>query len=403
MLPDFYSRGMAATVRAVALAALAENGKLTLADLTRYREHVEYMSLFGKAHYLMAAVATPGGEAIAAEVGQIIMQSSVRSAGKLSFNERLDAGYARILATPMRDQCAVLSALVKSDGSISGADAFALVRTITQGRGARTHWENLQENAFCMNALTDYARAFESTAPMIDVLASIDDRPLGSASFNDIRDPATSLVREIEPGDPGVRRELEIAASGPGRLYYAARMSYAEPVEDTNVVNAGIEVRRELSVERNGEWVLLDNAAQVEQGELVRVDLFLSLPTARHFVVVNDPVPGGLEPVNRDLANASVIDAAAGDFVAAGGSWFFQYSDWRFYNVSRYSFHLRELKHDAARFYADYLPPGNYLLSYAAQAIAAGEFSHAPVAANEAYDPDVYGLGRAGSLTVTQP
>ena len=40
---------------------------------------------------------------------------------------------------------------------------------------------------------------------------------------------------------------------------------------------------------------------RIKRGELVRVDLFVSLPTPRHFVVVDDPVPGGLEPVNRDF------------------------------------------------------------------------------------------------------
>jgi uncharacterized protein YfaS (alpha-2-macroglobulin family) len=180
-------------------------------------------------------------------------------------------------------------------------------------------------------------------------------------------------------------------------------MSYAETPQASRLVNAGIELRREYSVQRNGEWLLLDEPAVVAQGELVRVDLFVSLPTARHFVVVDDPVPGGLEPVNRDLANASIVDAEAGDFEAAGGSWWFQFGDWQQYSVSRYSFHHQELRHDAARFYADYLPPGNYVLRYTAQAIAAGSFSRMPTRASEAYDPDVYGLGLAGTLTVTAP
>lgn len=403
VVPDFYTRGMESTVRAVALAALAERGELTVADLSRYREHVESMSLFGKAHYLMAAAAVPGSEALAAETATMIMQSAVRSAGKLSFNERLDDGYTRILATPMRTQCAVLSALTLAPASFDGAAAFALVRTITQGRGNRAHWENAQENMFCMNALKDYARVFESETPAITVTAAIDDTPLGSARFEDVRDPSVSLMRPILPSDPGTRGALEIAAAGAGRLYYAARLSYADAAVASRAVNAGIDVRRELSVERNGEWVLLEAPAAIVQGELVRVDLFVSLPTARHFVVVDDPVPGGLEPVDSNLANASVVDAQAGSYRAAGGSWWFQYGDWRHYGVSRYSFHLRELRHDAVRFYADYLPPGNYLLSYTAQAIAAGEFRHPPAEASETYDPDVYGQGVAGSLEVGQP
>ena len=128
-------------------------------------------------------------------------------------------------------------------------------------------------------------------------------------------------------------------------------------------VNAGIDVHREYSVQRDGQWVLLANPMQIRRGELVRVDLYVSLPTARNFVVIDDPVPGGLEPVNRDLANASLVDAAAGDFQAAGGSWWFQFSDWQGYGVSRWSFYHQELRHDAARFYSEYLPPGNYHLS----------------------------------------
>ena len=106
-------------------------------------------------------------------------------------------------------------------------------------------------------------------------------------------------------------------------------MSYA-PTEDAAIpINAGIDVRKELSVQRDGKWVLLASPMRIKRGELVRVDLFVSLPTARHFVVVDDPVPGGLEPVNRDLANTSLVDAAAGAFTAAGGSWWFQFGDWR--------------------------------------------------------------------------
>jgi uncharacterized protein YfaS (alpha-2-macroglobulin family) len=403
VMPDFYTRGMASTVRAVALAALAESGRLDLATLTRYREHVQYMDLFGRAHYLMAAAAVPGAEAIAAETGTSLLASSVRSAGKISFNESLDDGYTRILATPTRTQCAILSALSRSPASFDEADAFLLVRTITAARGNRLHWENAQENVFCMNAIIDYAERFESAAPMFTATAVLDGEPLGLASFDDLRDPAVSLMRPIAASDVGARRELTIDADGPGRLYYAARMTYAESPAAGRLVNAGIEVRREYSVERNGEWVLLGEPAVVAQGELVRVDLFVSLPTARQFVVVDDAVPGGLEPVNRDLANASVVDAEAGAFEPAGGSIYFQYGDWRYYSVSLYSFQHQELRHDRARFYSDYLPPGNYLLSYTAQAIAAGSFSAMPTRASEAYDPDIYGLGTPATLTVDAP
>ena len=141
---------------------------------------------------------------------------------------------------------------------------------------------------------------------------------------------------------------------------------------------------------------------EIKRGELVRVDIFLSLPTVRNFVVVDDPVPGGLEPVSRDLATTSVVDAEKGSFKAAGGSWWFQFSDWQSYNVSRWCFYHKELRHDSVRFYSDYLPAGNYHLSYTAQAIAVGEFVEMPVHAEEMYDPDVFGKGIPGTLRVSE-
>src|SRR4029077_4539979 len=109
------------------------------------------------------------------------------------------------------------------------------------------------------------------------------------------------------------------------------------------------------------------------------------------------------EPVNRELATASTVDADAAEFQAAGGAFWFRYADWSEYGVALWDFYHRELRHDAARFYADYLPAGHYHLSYAAQAIAAGEFSVAAPRAQEMYDPDVYGKGTPARLTVVEP
>jgi uncharacterized protein YfaS (alpha-2-macroglobulin family) len=223
---------------------------------------------------------------------------------------------------------------------------------------------------------------------------------MGQAEFTDLHDDPVEFQRPVAAADPGREATLKISRQGQGRLYYAARLSYAPQLLQAESINAGIEVHREYSLERNGSWELLTNNMRIERGDLVRVDLFVSLPTARNFVVVDDPVPGGLEPVNRDLATASTVDADKGDFKAAGGSWWFRYSDWSSYGVSRWSFYHRELRHNAARFYSEYLPAGNYHLSYTAQAIAPGEFVVMPVRASEMYDADIFGQGVPGMLKV---
>ena len=121
---------------------------------------------------------------------------------------------------------------------------------------------------------------------------------------------------------------------------------------------------------------------------------------ARNFVVVDDPVAGGLEPVDRNLATASGVDAAAGGYDFAGASRWFDATDWVGYGATHWSFYHRELRHDAVRFYSDYLPPGRYHLSYTAQAIAPGTFGVPPARASEMYDIDIFGTTRPLRLAV---
>jgi alpha-2-macroglobulin len=389
--PDFYSRGMASTVRAVALAALARHGRVTLADLERYRSHLEHMSLFGKAHYLQAALAVPGGAATAREVERAILARSTRSAGRVAFNELLDADYLRIAATPLNANCAILSALSAGEADPSPDVPFELVRTITQARGSRDHWPSTQENMFCTRALLDYAGRYEAVTPNLAATVRIGTEAIGGVAFASTRDAPVRIARALTPTDPGTNPALTIERAGAGRLYYAARMRFASTEPVTTAVNAGVTIHREYSVQRDGEWVLLADPVRVRRGELVRVDLYVSLPSARHFLVVDDPVPGAFEPVSRDLANASLVDAGAGAFVAAAGSWWLERDEWRAFGASRFSFYHQELRHDAARFYSEYLPPGDYHLSYTAQVIAVGEFAALPAHAEEMYDPDVHG------------
>jgi len=407
VFPSFYSKGMGSSVRAVALAALARSGKIDEHDLNRYRRHVPSMDLFGKAHYLQAAQRVNGTAELRREVLDAILAHANETAGKIVFSETLDNGYARILHSEMRTACVILDSLV-AEGETALDDAgvaklpFKVVRAITQTRGQRHHWENTQENMFCSNALIEYSRAYENVAPAFTVKVSVGSKSIGKARFDDVKDPNVVLERPIRAGDAGRDADVRIRRSGDGRLYYAVRLSYSPSEIEARRINSGIEIRREYSVEREGGWVGLDDPATLAPGELVRVDLYVSLPAARNFVVVDDPIPGGLEPVNRDLATASTVDADKARMEFPPDAHFFEYDDWYWYGVTRWSFYHQELRHDSARFYSDYLPAGRYLLSYVAQVIAPGEFTMLPVHAEEMYDPDVFGRGLPGTLVVEE-
>jgi uncharacterized protein YfaS (alpha-2-macroglobulin family) len=403
--PSFYSEGMVSSVRAVALQALAERQVLKLEDLARYEKFAPQMDLFALAAYLQAAIATPGADALAADLARQVLAHANQSGGQFHFSEAWDDGYAQLLATPLRSECAILSAFLKygqtpSGQALVGDVPFKLVRTITQSRGSHTHWPNTQENLYCAEALAQYSVLYENTTPALTADVVLGDQSLGSAKFRSFQEPQVRLTRPNGSNDAGRRAQLRIQRQGDGRLYYSAHLSY-EPIDQSaRASNHGFEIHREYSVQRDGLWQLLGSPAEIVRGELVRVDLYLSLPAARHFVVVDDPVPGGLEPVNRQLATASTVDADATGFRAAAGSLWFHYGDWSEFGFEGWCFYHQELRHDAARFYADYLPAGHYHLSYGAQAISSGQFTAAPAHAAEMYDPDVYGLTLPVNLDV---
>jgi hypothetical protein len=125
-----------------------------------------------------------------------------------------------------------------------------LVRTITQARGAKgpgahsDHWENTQENVFCMAALDDYARRYESVTPMFSMKAALDTLPMGVAKFSALRDPPVTLVHPIVESDIGKSQDLTITHEGQGRGYFAATVSYVEKDENARAANAGLQLQR---------------------------------------------------------------------------------------------------------------------------------------------------------------
>lgn len=399
--PEYYTKAMASSVRAVALAALAGNGAATKDDLERYKPALDDMDLFGRAQYLRAALKVEEGKPYAAAALEKILAHVNQTGGKISFTETIDDSFTRILTSQLRSECAILDALADNPEPGKTDDlAVKLLRTITQARGNRDHWENTQENLFCMSAIAHYARKNETVKPSFTVTADIGGKDPGEAKFSDLRDPAKTLSRPLSAEDAGKKADVTLAREGAGRLYYAVRLRYAPSDDSAQAVNSGIEMRRELSVFHDGKWTLLPAAAKIRQGDLIRSDLYLSLPAARNFVVVEDPVPGGIEPINRDLATASATDADQAESTMAGGAYWFNFDDWMDYGVSRWSFYHSEIRHDVVRFYSDYLEPGNYHLSWTGRAIADGSFGAMPPRAEEMYDPDVFGIGLPVTLGV---
>lgn len=403
--PDFYTPGMASSVRAVALAALAERGKVSSDDLARYRAAYPQMSLFGKSFYLTAALKLRSGEV--QRVVTDILAHVQETASTVTLNQALDTDFQRILESDLRTNCAALSALLRYEQSglqpgLPRDLVVKLARSINEGRRGRDGWPNTQENIFCSRALIEFSAKYEAQPPRTEFQVLLGEAQLGEGRFLGVTNEPIEFDTPLRAELLGTTSEISLKRQGPGRLYYSARLFYSpsQPVSSPSI--RGMEIRRQYSVERNGSWQALTTPLAVSTGDLVRVDLYLSLPAARNFVVVSDPLPGGLEPVQRELATSSLRDAGKSEDLSATSSPSDTTDGWRDVGGSVWSFHHRELRHDSVRFYSEHLPPGNYHLSYTAQAIAPGDFLAGPTLAEEMYQPETYGSWISERISVTR-
>jgi uncharacterized protein YfaS (alpha-2-macroglobulin family) len=310
----------------------------------------------------------------------------------------------RILDTPLRETCSVLETLVRYEQTPNGQQlvgdkATKLVKTITSARKGKTHFENTQENLYCARALALYSKVYEKEQPNMTIVVNEQDKEIGKTHFNDLANPEVVMGISL-PVTESKDVDLSISRNGSGRLYYTTRLMYAPKTDFLKPVNAGMEVRREYSRLQDGKWIKLSKNDQLKRGDLVRVDLYVIAPADRTFVVVNDPVPGCLEPVNKDLATASLMDQRQLDDTPAIGTWWHELKDIIDFNATRWAFSFKEMRHDSVRFYADYLPKGNYYLTYIAQVIADGEFGAAPTVAQEMYNPETYGRFEATKMSI---
>ena len=78
---------------------------------------------------------------------------------------------------------------------------------------------------------------------------------------------------------------------GTGNLYYTAYLSATLPVEEIQPLDQGMSLSR--------EYFTLDNLkkpiTEIKRGELVKVRLTVVVPEAVHYVVIEDPLPAGME------------------------------------------------------------------------------------------------------------
>lgn len=303
---------------------------------------------------------------------------------------------------------------IRPDHSLIGA----LVETVLQQGRAERYWAwNTQDYASVVMALAGFGSGAAAESgrrvtvvaagrTLIDRIArphAADGYGAGDRGLSDSAVALSGLLRRDRAG--AVTLPLRLVASDHGdAVFYALTVEEVPAHPPTSPDVQGIAVERWYERFDNGKPV-----TSVEEGALVRVRLRVTVPADRHFVVVDDALPAGLEPVDLSLRTSGTLgpfatpqsDAAAhhGDRDRDGPRWqAWLYGSWD--NGWWSPWDHKEIRDDRVVYFARALWKGTYTASYVARATTRGTFVRPPAHAEEMYNPGVHGRSDGGRFWV---
>lgn len=284
-----------------------------------------------------------------------------------------------------------------------------MVETVaSQGRIAAASRWNTQDLTAAVRALAAFEETQRSHPPRtVRVLAG--SRTLVTTSgAGDTSVALTGLLGPVRDESRALRLSL---AAGEGRATAFYYLTVTEvPLEPpVRPVESGIRVERWYERFSDGTPV-----TSVTEGELVRVRIRVTVDAERQFVVLDDPLPAGLEAIDLSLRTASTL---AGPGVAQrrnepgeesepsdeGEESVDEYSYWghgRWDSGWWSPWEHREIRDDRVRWSTALLWRGVHTATYVARATTAGTFVRPPAHAEEMYNPAVNGRSEGGTFRV---
>jgi alpha-2-macroglobulin len=365
------------------LYVLGRGDELQASQVNFIYEHRTSLGLYGKAYLAQALSLLDAEDARINSLVSDLEAAMVLSAAGAHWEEETRDYWN--WNTDLRTTAIVLNAFVQLEPK-SPVTAQA-VRWLMAHRESG-HWHTTQETAWSLIALTNWMSASGEYDTNYAYAIGLNGNRLeqGEATKANLTQP---VALEVE-----VRQLLKEAANylvfsrgeGAGNLYYSAYLSTSLPVEKIEPLDQGVSLSR--------QYFSLDDPktpiTETQRGNLVRVRLTVVVPAAVHYIVVDDPLPAGLEAIDSTILTDTVVPASytKTDYEERGWGW------WYFTHT--------ELRDEKIVLSADYLPAGTYVFTYLARASTAGTFKVIPPTASEFYFPDVGGRG-AGSLFKVKP
>ena len=388
-----------AGVRAFALYVLAEHGRGDLGMSVSLYDQRDKLSLYGKA-YLAQTLWLLNGKKADSRVQTMLNElvSAARSSATTAswegahWEEEAHDWWA--MNTDVRSTAVVLDTLVRIDpqNPLIPKSVRWLMAMRQNGR-----WGSTYETTWSLIALTDYLCISEELQADYTYAVAANGQPIGGGKVdksnlhqpNKLRLEAKDLLTG-EANRIAISRWAAVGQTDKGKLYYTIALRYFASGPAIQPASQGLSLSRQYLPFNRPDAGPVHGIAS---GEVVRVKVTVTATQTLHYLVVEDPLPAGLEAVDTSLKTTSVgLPGAQVKDISQRPWWYYNYWGWA---------HI-ELRDEKVAFFATTLPPGSYEYTYLARATTPGVFQVLPPQGYEMYFPEVFGNGAGEVFTVVE-
>ncbi len=361
-------------------------------DVERLQELVEArsgMSLWARASLALAIDASQSDDPAVATLLSDLKGSAVRSATGVHWEDGTPDLWN--MGASVRTTAQVLQAMLElqPDDPLN-SDAVRWLLAARQRDGA---WASTHDTAWALLALSEWAGVSRSLEGTFGYGATLNAQALLAGSAPAEAQSSFTPIDQLFGDRPN--QLLVTRGPGEGALFYTVHLNAYRPVEDIAATSRGLTVSREY-FHYDGACGSLEKpcapAPSARAGDALLARVTVSVPSDQYYVVVEDPFPAGMEPIDGSLLTApsgmppEMLAQAQTDRVG-----------WRWWYFTR-----AEMRDDRLVLFADALPMGTYQYTYLLTAALPGEYRVLPTRAWDFYFPETYGHS-AGRVYTIQP
>ncbi|MBN2384381.1 hypothetical protein JXQ70_16000 [bacterium] len=253
------------------------------------------------------------------------------------------------------------------------------------GIGRDGIWTSTSDTGWSLLALAQHFSGASFGDTNITVTVRHQDREVSTfvlepKGYQTVQLPAQAFLK---------RPELELEVQPETTVLYQLEATYPRIDYQQNGYAHGFEISR--TIENT------DGSKEIHLGDMVKISLKLSIPHYGYrYIVLNDPLPAGLVAINSALKteeSTPLQDTNDSD------DWWYYWDPEGYYRFIPNYFEIRE---DRVLAFRNYNWNGDFIYTYYARAVSAGQFIVPSAKIQLMYDADIVAYTQATTLTILE-